>query len=208
MDRWLTWFYYSQGSESFKGDLYFYSVDHDLREDLERIDGRKCPVIMMTGTYDYLTTPEMTENTARRIKGGVYIEMEDIGHFPMSENPDAFLGYLRPVLDEILDRFPLTFELTLAALLVSVVIAIPLGVLSATRRNGPVDTGTSRVGASGEPSADGYQISSGSVREGIDGSSAWAGVARLVSTTVTVRTPTPKEPGAAQTSARSGTALT
>jgi peptide/nickel transport system permease protein len=55
------------------------------------------------------------------------------------------LGYSyrsrRPVLDEILDRFPLTLELTLAALLVSVVIAIPLGVLSATRRNGPVDTG-------------------------------------------------------------------
>jgi peptide/nickel transport system permease protein len=35
----------------------------------------------------------------------------------------------------------LALELTLAALLVSVVIAIPLGVLSATRRNGPVDTG-------------------------------------------------------------------
>ena len=30
-DRWLTWNYYSQGSEAFKGDVYFYSVDHDLR---------------------------------------------------------------------------------------------------------------------------------------------------------------------------------
>ena len=28
-DRWATWFYYTQGSEAFKGDLYFYSVDHD-----------------------------------------------------------------------------------------------------------------------------------------------------------------------------------
>ena len=49
---------------------------------------------MMTGTYDYLTTPEMTENTARRIKGGVYIEMEDIGHFPHLEAPDRFRSLL------------------------------------------------------------------------------------------------------------------
>ena len=31
-DRWLTWHYYTQGSEAFKGDLHFYSVDHDLRK--------------------------------------------------------------------------------------------------------------------------------------------------------------------------------
>ena len=37
-DRWLTWHYYTQGSEAFKGDLYFYSVDHDLRNELENID--------------------------------------------------------------------------------------------------------------------------------------------------------------------------
>jgi peptide/nickel transport system permease protein len=47
----------------------------------------------------------------------------------------------RPVLQEILDRFPLTFELTVAALFVSVIIAIPLGVISATRRNSPLDGG-------------------------------------------------------------------
>ena len=28
--------------------------------------------------------------------------MKGLGHFPMSENPEAFLGYLRPVLREIL----------------------------------------------------------------------------------------------------------
>jgi peptide/nickel transport system permease protein len=59
------------------------------------------------------------------------------------------LGYSyrsrRPVLEEILDRFPLTFELTIAALLVSVAIALPLGVLSAMRRNGPIDAGA-RIG--------------------------------------------------------------
>jgi hypothetical protein len=30
--------------------------------------------------------------------------MKGLGHFPMSENPQAFLGYLRPVLDEIRSR--------------------------------------------------------------------------------------------------------
>ena len=47
----------------------------------------------------------------------------------------------RPVLDEILLRFPPTFELAVTALIVSVAIAVPLGVLAATRRNGPLDTG-------------------------------------------------------------------
>jgi hypothetical protein len=27
--------------------------------------------------------------------------MKGLGHFPMSENPDVFLSYLRPVLDKI-----------------------------------------------------------------------------------------------------------
>jgi peptide/nickel transport system permease protein len=41
----------------------------------------------------------------------------------------------RPVIDEIARRFPATLELTLGALLLSLVIAIPVGVFSATRRN-------------------------------------------------------------------------
>jgi pimeloyl-ACP methyl ester carboxylesterase len=104
MDRWLTWHYYTQGSEAFKGDLYFYSVDHDLRGKLGNIDTKRCPVIMMTGTYDYLTPPEATEGTARQIPGGIYIEMEDIGHFPMSENYPLFAVYLREALRIIEER--------------------------------------------------------------------------------------------------------
>lgn len=50
----------------------------------------------------------------------------------------------RPVIEEILNRFPLTLELTLAALLLSVAIAIPLGIASATKRNGTLDV-TARV---------------------------------------------------------------
>ena len=47
---------------------------------------------------DSLTPPEATENTARQIKGGVYIEMTDIGHFPMSENHEVFRVYLMEAL--------------------------------------------------------------------------------------------------------------
>jgi pimeloyl-ACP methyl ester carboxylesterase len=59
---------------------------------------------MMTGTYDYLTTPEMIEATAARIKGAECIEMQDIGHFPMSENYPVFKGYLEQALQRIEER--------------------------------------------------------------------------------------------------------
>lgn len=53
------------------------------------------------------------------------------------------LGYSyrtgRPVLDEIMVRFPATAQLALSSLVVSVLAAIPMGVLSAVRRNGVLD---------------------------------------------------------------------
>jgi pimeloyl-ACP methyl ester carboxylesterase len=98
-DRWKTWFYYSQGSEAFKGDLHFYSVDHDLRGRLGEIDGDKCPVVMLTGEYDYLTTPEDSARTAGEIKNGSFITMPEIGHFPMSENHERFRVHLLEALD-------------------------------------------------------------------------------------------------------------
>ena len=30
--------------------------------------------------------------------------MKDLGHFPMSENPEKFIGYLLPVLEKIRAR--------------------------------------------------------------------------------------------------------
>ena len=103
-DRWKTWFYYSQGSEAFKGDLHFYSVDHDLRGKLGEIDGEACPVVMMTGEYDYLTTPEDSQRTADAITGGTYIDMPGIGHFPMSENHAVFRTHLLRALQVLRDK--------------------------------------------------------------------------------------------------------
>lgn len=45
----------------------------------------------------------------------------------------------RPVVDDLVDFFPATFELSLAALLVSLLFGIPLGIVAALRRNNWVD---------------------------------------------------------------------
>jgi pimeloyl-ACP methyl ester carboxylesterase len=104
--RWETWWYYSQGGPGiFKGDLYFYSVDHDFRRLNDKISG-KVPIYFMTGVYDFACTPEMTSHTAEKVKGSECIIMEEIGHFPMSENPVTFKKYLMPVLDKIKARQP------------------------------------------------------------------------------------------------------
>jgi pimeloyl-ACP methyl ester carboxylesterase len=99
--RWETWWYYSQGAPGvFKGDLYFYSVDHDFREFNRKISGN-VPIYFMTGVYDFACTPEMTSQTAQEVKGSECIIMDEIGHFPMCENPVTFKKYLMPVLEKI-----------------------------------------------------------------------------------------------------------
>ena len=45
----------------------------------------------------------------------------------------------RPVTTEIFERFPVTVELAVASLLVALVISIPLGIVSATRRTSAID---------------------------------------------------------------------
>lgn len=101
-DRSATWFYYTQGSEAFRGDLYYYSVDHDLRGKLSQIDTSRCPLVMLTGEYDYLTTPEDSKRTADGISGAEFIEMKKIGHFPMSENYPVFKEYMQQALSSLM----------------------------------------------------------------------------------------------------------
>jgi pimeloyl-ACP methyl ester carboxylesterase len=96
---------YSQGAPPvFKGDLYYYSIDHDLTQTAERIDARKTALYLMTGEYDWASTPAMSAELAARIKGASYQTMTGLGHFPMSEDPARFREYIAPVLREIRDR--------------------------------------------------------------------------------------------------------
>ncbi len=93
---------YSQGAPpTFKGDLYYYSVDHDLTGTAEQIDTPKASIYLLTGEYDWSSTPEAGQELARRLKGATYRTMEGLGHFPMSEDPVRFKEYILPVLDEI-----------------------------------------------------------------------------------------------------------
>lgn len=51
----------------------------------------------------------------------------------------------RPVVDLVLERYPATIELAIAALLFAVAIAIPLGVIAGTHRGSLIDNGASIV---------------------------------------------------------------
>jgi peptide/nickel transport system permease protein len=59
---------------------------------------------------------------------------------------DESIRYGRPVTDIIVERLPVTLELTFFALLFATLVGIPLGIISAIRRNSPTDVGT-MVGA-------------------------------------------------------------
>jgi pimeloyl-ACP methyl ester carboxylesterase len=101
-ERWETVWHYMQGGPGvFTGDLYFYQVEGDIRSRIGAIDTSICPLYLLTGEYDYSASPRDTEAVTARVKGAKFTVMKGLGHFPMSENPEAFLRYLRPVLDQI-----------------------------------------------------------------------------------------------------------
>ncbi|MDB5653943.1 MAG: alpha/beta hydrolase [Tardiphaga sp.] len=101
-DRWETLWHYMQGGPGvFKGDLYFYKLDGDIRDRVAQIDTAKCPLFLLSGEYDYSCTPAETLAVAASINGSSVQIMQGLGHFPMSEDPEKFLGYLLPVLEKI-----------------------------------------------------------------------------------------------------------
>jgi pimeloyl-ACP methyl ester carboxylesterase len=100
--RWETLWQYMQGGPGvFKGDLYFYRVDSDLREKIATIDTRICPLYLLTGEYDFSCMPEDTAAAAASIPGAQFTVMKELGHFPMSENPRQFRTYILPILEKI-----------------------------------------------------------------------------------------------------------
>ena len=101
-ERWETlWHYMQSGPGVFKGDLYFYTTpDGDIRDKLDQIDVKLCPLFLLTGEYDYSCTAEAALDIAKRTGAPATI-MKGLGHFPMSEDPEKFISYLLPVLEKI-----------------------------------------------------------------------------------------------------------
>ncbi|MFN4088292.1 MAG: alpha/beta fold hydrolase [Alphaproteobacteria bacterium] len=101
-ERWETLWHYMQGGPGvFKGDLYFYAIDGDIRDRLPEIDASRCPLHMLSGEYDYSARPEDARAIADAVPGATLSIMPGLGHFPMSEDPAAFRRHLRPLLDRI-----------------------------------------------------------------------------------------------------------
>ena len=99
--RWETLWHYMQGGPGvFKGDLHFYMVDGDVRDRVNTIDIKRCPLFLLTGEYDYSCTSEATLEIGKNTGAEATI-MRGLGHFPMSEDPERFIGYLLPVLERI-----------------------------------------------------------------------------------------------------------
>ena len=99
--REVGWIYSQSAPPVFRGDLFYYSVEHDLSGKLQQIDTSRVAVYILAGEYDFASTPEMCRQTADKIKGAKFIEMKQLGHFPVTENYEVFRGYLLPILEKI-----------------------------------------------------------------------------------------------------------
>jgi pimeloyl-ACP methyl ester carboxylesterase len=86
----------------FLGDLNYYLEDYDLRQVAGEIDTNKLGVHILSAEYDCSGTAELGRAAHEAIPGSTFTEMKNVGHFPMSENPEVFLQYLLPTLDQIL----------------------------------------------------------------------------------------------------------
>ena len=93
--------YSGQAYGIFHGDLDFYFGGFDARDRVDQIDCTKCPIYFLTGEFDWSTTPAMSKATADKIKGANMKAMEDLGHFPATENPQKFVPYLLEAIEWI-----------------------------------------------------------------------------------------------------------
>ncbi|KAJ5731295.1 uncharacterized protein N7483_005803 [Penicillium malachiteum] len=111
-NRKLLWHTYSgQAYGVYHGDLDFYFNGWDGRGRVETIDTKICPIFFLTGEYDWSNTPQMSEDTARKIPGAKFKRMPNLGHFPATENPAIFVPHLLEAVNFIDAELDLTGKL-------------------------------------------------------------------------------------------------
>src|SRR3569623_1667969 len=100
-------------------------------------------ITAMLGTEAGLLTPDQRAALASYFGSDQPVLVHDvrwlIGLFHGDLGISVTFG--KPVLQVILDRFPLTLELALLSMLIALCVGIPLGVLAATRNERPSDLG-------------------------------------------------------------------
>ena len=97
-----------------------------------------------TATYGEKATPELCAQFAERYGLNKPLWEQFVIYFGALLQGDlgSSIRYGRPVTDILLERLPVTVELTVTALAFATVFGVTFGLLSATRRNSPVDVGT------------------------------------------------------------------
>jgi len=100
--RETVWEYSQNAPPVFKGDLYYYIIDHDLTDGrAQQIDTSRVAVYLLTGEYDPITSPRHAQRLAQQIRGAQFTEMKGLGHFAICEDYQTFRKYLMPVLNDI-----------------------------------------------------------------------------------------------------------
>jgi peptide/nickel transport system permease protein len=89
-------------------------------------------------------TPEQCEQFKERfgLNDNVFVQFGRYLINIFQGNLGDSIRYKRPVVDMISERMPMTIELTIGAMLFSSIVGVLLGLVSALRRNSPLDVGT------------------------------------------------------------------
>lgn len=96
---------YSQGAPGiYTGDLAFYSEEFDGEQVAPAIAKAGTPMAFLSGSYDYSATPADGRKLADLVPGSLFVEMNDLGHFPMCEHPDLFRSFLLHALDFVRNK--------------------------------------------------------------------------------------------------------
>jgi peptide/nickel transport system permease protein len=97
-----------------------------------------------TATYGEKATPALCEQFAVRygLDKPIYEQFTIYMGAIVQGDLGTSIRFGRPVTELILERLPVTVELTVIALIFASAVGITLGLVSATRRNSPIDVGT------------------------------------------------------------------
>jgi pimeloyl-ACP methyl ester carboxylesterase len=101
--RETAWVYSQGGPGIFAGDLYYYSLDHDLVGKVHQINTSKVDVHLLSGEYDPTARPgpQSAQALSAQIPGSTYAVIKGGSHFAMSDDYPRFRQALLPILDRL-----------------------------------------------------------------------------------------------------------